>query len=86
MVHARRTVHHFGSLETSLGISKTEVNASINRSIYSGLAIKDHKFVEDIPIATIYATLSYTDSNLSFHQSPERWSAEFQPPLPLPRW
>lgn len=30
-------------LEASLGISKSEVNASINRSISSGLAFKDHE-------------------------------------------
>lgn len=30
-------------LEFSLGISKTEISASINRSISSGLAIKEHK-------------------------------------------
>lgn len=29
-------------LETQLGISKTEINASIKRSLSSGLAIKDH--------------------------------------------
>lgn len=29
------------SLEAALGISKTEINASINRSVSSGLAIKD---------------------------------------------
>lgn len=32
------------SLEASLGISKTEVNASINRSLSSGLAIKGREF------------------------------------------
>ncbi|MCK1341685.1 hypothetical protein IVB38_38340 [Bradyrhizobium sp. 38] len=31
------------SLESALGISKTEVNASINRSISSGLAVKDRE-------------------------------------------
>ena len=31
------------SLEAALGISKTEVGASIKRSIASGLAIKDRK-------------------------------------------
>jgi hypothetical protein len=31
------------ALETALGISKTEISASINRSIASGLAIKDRK-------------------------------------------
>jgi hypothetical protein len=30
------------ALESALGISKTEVNASINRSVSSGLAIKDN--------------------------------------------
>lgn len=32
------------ALESSLGISKTEVNASIKRSLSSGLAIKDPEF------------------------------------------
>lgn len=31
------------SLESALGISKTEVNASINRSVSSGLAVKDRE-------------------------------------------
>jgi len=31
------------ALEAALGVSKTEVNASINRSIEAGLAIKDRK-------------------------------------------
>ena len=31
-------------LESSLGISKTEVNASIKRSVASGLAVKDREF------------------------------------------
>ena len=31
------------ALESSLGVSKTEVNASINRSIEAGLALKDRK-------------------------------------------
>ncbi|WP_306469178.1 MULTISPECIES: hypothetical protein [unclassified Bradyrhizobium] len=31
------------SLESALGISKTEVNASINRSLSSGLAVKDRE-------------------------------------------
>jgi len=45
--HPRRDIRHedpfsVRGLESSLGISKTEVNASIKRSISSGLAIKDH--------------------------------------------
>lgn len=36
-------------LEASLGISKTEVNASIKRSIASGLAIKDREFRQAKP-------------------------------------
>jgi hypothetical protein len=44
--HPRLDVHRedpfsVRGLEASLGISKTEVNASINRSISSGLAVKD---------------------------------------------
>lgn len=31
------------SLESALGISKTEVNSSINRSVSSGLAVKDRE-------------------------------------------
>ena len=37
----REEAYSVRGLEASLGISKTEVNASINRSIASGLAIKD---------------------------------------------
>jgi len=32
------------ALASTLGVSKTEVNASINRSIDAGLAVKDRKF------------------------------------------
>ncbi len=37
----REDLYSARGLEASLGISKTEVNASINRSIASGLALKD---------------------------------------------
>lgn len=40
----REDAYSVRGLEASLGISKSEVNASINRSIASGLAIKDREF------------------------------------------
>ena len=40
----REDAYSARGLEASLGISKTEVNASINRSIASGLAFKDREF------------------------------------------
>lgn len=46
--HPGEAAHHddpysVRSLESALGISKTEVNASINRSVSSGLAVKDRE-------------------------------------------
>lgn len=46
--HPGEAAHHddpysVRSLESVLGISKTEVNASINRSVSSGLAVKDRE-------------------------------------------
>ena len=40
----REDAYSARGLEASLGISKSEVNASINRSIASGLAVKDREF------------------------------------------
>jgi hypothetical protein len=45
----REEVYSVRGLESSLGISKTEVNASINRSIASGLAVKDREFRRAAP-------------------------------------
>ena len=44
-------------LEASLGVSKTEVNASINRSIEAGLAVKDRQY--NYPKANIKGLLEF---------------------------
>lgn len=45
------------ALESSLGVSKSEVSASINRSIKAGLAMKDRKY--GYPKANITALLEF---------------------------
>lgn len=45
----REEAYTVRGLESSLGISKSEVNASINRSIASGLAVKDREFRQAKP-------------------------------------
>lgn len=51
-------------LESSLGISKSEVNASINRSINAGLIVKDRK--SGIPKANISALLELIVHGLKY--------------------
>lgn len=46
---SREEAYSVRGLESSLGISKSEVNASINRSIASGLAAKDRDFRQAKP-------------------------------------
>jgi hypothetical protein len=52
------------ALETSLGISKTEVNASINRSINSGLAVLDR--INNYPKPNRQALYNFIVSGLKY--------------------
>lgn len=52
------------SLEAALGVSKSEVNASINRSIEAGLALKDRKLA--YPRANINALLEFISHGIKY--------------------
>ncbi len=52
------------SLERELGVSKSEVNASINRSIKAGLALKDRKY--EYPKANIAALLEFISHGIKY--------------------
>lgn len=52
------------ALESSLGISKSEANASINRSIEAGLAHRDRKL--DYPKANVSALLEFLSSGIKY--------------------
>lgn len=51
-------------LEASLGVSKSEVNASINRSLEVGMAVRDRQ--SDLPRANIKALLEFIVHGLKY--------------------
>ncbi|WP_249787552.1 hypothetical protein [Bradyrhizobium sp. NBAIM03] len=73
------------SLESALGISKTEVNASINRSLSSGLAVKDRESGHAKPNRRNLHNFVVHGLKFVFPVKPGAMTRGIPPPLPPPR-